>query len=104
MACFLFENNLKDDSASALQATATGVTYEAGPSGMALVMAPGAHTQVPNTAALDSVLLSVEVMVKPRVHPALGSRAGLIDYSVSIPSGCSRAASSRAAFAAPPIC
>lgn len=80
LACFRFENNLVDDSPAGLVATATGVSYAASPSGLALVVLPGARAQVPDANSLDTTRLTIEALINPRMLPVAGGRAGIVDY------------------------
>jgi hypothetical protein len=81
VACYRFEMNLADESASGLAtARQEDVAYEAGPQGFALRSNLDSRLETAATTALDSNRVTMELWVKPRVLPTGTARAALIDY------------------------
>jgi hypothetical protein len=78
--CLRFEKAVKDESPYHLPFTATGAAYEPGADGFALRTAAGTDVHTADAPALQVTRLTLEAWLRPRVVPAAGQRAGLIDY------------------------
>ena len=78
IGCFAFEGSTGDASSAGLFVSASGVTFDQGMRGRALVTTDQSVVSIAETPALDVSALTVEAWVRPGQIPGSG-RAGLFD-------------------------
>jgi hypothetical protein len=78
VGCFAFEDDTGDASGAGLSVTASGVAFDQGTRGRALVTTDQSVVSIAETPALDVSALTVEMWVRPGQIPGSG-RAGMFD-------------------------
>jgi hypothetical protein len=78
IGCFAFEDDTGDGSSAGLSVTASGVAFDQGIRGRALVTTDQSAVSIAETPALDVSAVTVEMWVRPGQIPGSG-RAGMFD-------------------------
>lgn len=78
-ACYTFDDNTEDGSASGYDAVATGTSFGAGRNGRGLVINAGDSVTVAGGARLNVAQLTIDMWIRPSSLPAAATRAGLVD-------------------------
>ena len=78
IGCFAFDDDTGDASSAGLLVTASGVTFDQGMRGRALVTTDQSSVTIAETPALDVSAVTVEMWVRPGQVPGSG-RAGIFD-------------------------
>jgi len=78
IGCWEFENNVNDASGHNNNGVATSVTYAAGKTGQAAVLASGSHIAVADSVSLTPTQITIEGWIHPDALPASG-RMGVLD-------------------------
>lgn len=79
VACFDFEDTVKDNSSSGFNATANGAAFATGVEGKALVLGPGRAVRVPPNPLLDQDQFTIDALVRLNRLPTGSARMGIVD-------------------------
>jgi hypothetical protein len=86
VACYRFENNLKDDSGNHNDLTGSSTAFTTGRDGQGLITSPMTSYSIANNNSFDAIAtanqLTVEMFAKPRVLPT-GTRGVLLDKDLA---------------------